>query len=508
MREVSGCAPELEAAPSAASRGDFQVEVLDVRRVDVTGSEVIDFVVDSPVIGAQSTTHVLHLQGWVLGVHEGVREIIVHERACDVRRIPVNQERSDVLAAYPEARAQICGFATHLAFLGADRVITYTLLAGMADGAEIVLCHIDVHVGSLGARANAEANPERLQPLMLTTLGRSGSTLVMGILSRHPEIVAYKPFEYEARVGRYWVDVFASLAQPGSYLQSIVPTNSSRPGWWLGHGDVLPGSHLPDQEMMTYLETDAIDEWAETCRKRIGSFYEHLGARSAKMSARYFAEKCAPDRSAALMRSLYPARREITLVRDLRDTICSILAINRKRGYSGFGRENVGTDEEYMKYLRVSAKQLLEVVKGENAKGDTLLLRYEDFMREPENKLREVLQFLHVDQSDNILTEMLMPAPPEVLAWHRTSADAIASIGRWQTEFTDSMRAAFREHLEDLSLQLGYAPTSSLIIDIPETIAPPIPNTSEAQALVAQVTPVDGANALAPQMNSSCASCE
>jgi hypothetical protein len=479
MREVSDCAPELEAAPSAPDRGDL-VEVLEVRRVDVTGSGVIDFVVDSPVIGTRSKTHVLHLQGWVLGLHEGVREIIVHECGCDVRRIRVCHERPDVLAAYPDARAQTCGFDTYLAFLGADRVITYTLLAGMAEGAEVVLCHIKVRVGALGARTEDERKTKGLRPLMLTTLGRSGSTLVMGILSRHPEIIAYKPFEYEARVGRYWVDIFASLAQPGSYLQSIVPANSALPEWWLGRGEVLPGSHLPDQEVMEYLEKDAIDEWAANCRNRISGFYEHLCGCLGKTSARYFAEKCAPDRSAAMMRSFYPNRREIILVRDLRDTICSILAINRKRGYSGFGRANVGSDEEYIKYLRVSARQLLDVVTGENAKGETLLLRYEDFIHKPAGMLREVLGFLRVDQSEEIMAEMLGPAPAEVLAWHRTSTDAIASIGRWRTEFTESMRAAFREHLEDISLQLGYEPTQSLTSDNPENAAP-FADTSETE---------------------------
>lgn len=442
------------------------VEIRNVRRLDVTGTPVFGFVLDTPTgrgpagqPGSTSPTHVLPLRGWILGSSAPVRELIIHEQGCDVRRIPLRTPRPDVLAAHPHAPAQTCGFDTFLAYLGANRTITYTLLAGLPDGLEVPLCHIDARLGPLGFYAPA------LEPLMLTTLGRSGSTYAMGILARHPQIVAYKPFEYEARIARYWVDVFAALAQPASYLQSIIPANLADPAWWLGAGDLPLRPYLPDAPVMNYLEADGIEELMAACLARIDAFYERIatlqGQPTGPASPAYFAEKCLPDRNAALLRSLYPARREIILVRDLRDMICSILAFNRKRGFAGFGRENVASDEDYLRYLRISTQQLLSIVAAGSREG-AYLLRYEDLIQNPRPTLHAVLEFLRLDPSDEVLDRMLAPAPPEVLAYHVTSGSAAASIGRWRTEFTPALRAAFRTHLEDVSLQLGYPPTEEV----------------------------------------------
>ena len=435
-----------------------RLKILDVRRLDVTGTGVREFVIDAPVAATRCATHVIDLHGWILG-ESPIRELTVLENACDVRRIPLNVDRPDVRAAFPGLPAQTCGFQTFLAFLGANRTITYTLLAHTADGREVPLCQIDARLGSIGAP------PEGLQPLMLTTLGRSGSTYVMGALARHPQIAAYRPFEYEARVSRYWVDVFAALAQPGSYLQSLVPAAVAAPEWWLGKGEKFHNTFLPDAQTMDFLATEGIEAVARLCLGRIDAFYRENARQENKADVRFYAEKCLPDREAALMRSLYPGRREVVLVRDLRDMICSILAFNRKRGFNGFGRENVQTDEQYMDYLRVSAQLLLDVVQSAANDRAVCLLRYEDFIQRPHVTLRTVLVFLGLDACDEVIEKMLAPVPQEVLALHRTSSDFAASIGRWRTEFTPTMKEAFRTHLEAVSLQLGYDPTDPLPAD-------------------------------------------
>ena len=52
------------------------------------------------------------------------------------------------------------------------------------------------------------------------------------------------------------------------------------------------------------------------------------------------------------MWELYPDARELILVRDPRDMLASILAFNRRRGFDAFGREDVGTDQEYVHRIR------------------------------------------------------------------------------------------------------------------------------------------------------------
>ena len=54
----------------------------------------------------------------------------------------------------------------------------------------------------------------RLQPLLVTSLGRTGTTLLMRMLAAHPGVVVYARPPYEARGGKYWLHVLKTLAAP------------------------------------------------------------------------------------------------------------------------------------------------------------------------------------------------------------------------------------------------------------------------------------------------------
>src|SRR6185503_11425346 len=56
----------------------------------------------------------------------------------------------------------------------------------------------------------------RLQPLMVTTLGRTGSMALMRMLEAHPELLVYRPYRYEQQVAGYWLDVLLTLSDPSS----------------------------------------------------------------------------------------------------------------------------------------------------------------------------------------------------------------------------------------------------------------------------------------------------
>ena len=61
------------------------------------------------------------------------------------------------------------------------------------------------------------------------------------------------------------------------------------------------------------------------------------------------------------MHELYPDGREIFLVRDFRDMLCSIRAFNEKRGSAAFGLDGPGAEEAYVvEVLAPSVKNLLD----------------------------------------------------------------------------------------------------------------------------------------------------
>ena len=120
-----------------------------------------------------------------------------------------------------------------------------------------------------------------IAPLMVTTLGRTGSTMMMKVLATHPEVVAYRPFEHEPRVATYWLGVLSSLADPVSYRRQIDPTGGLDGAWWLGTEPPLPRRLKGDADLTRRLGVDSVREIAAFCQARIEGVYAAVAASGA-----------------------------------------------------------------------------------------------------------------------------------------------------------------------------------------------------------------------------------
>lgn len=152
---------------------------------------------------------------------------------------------------------------------------------------------------------------------------------------------------------------------------------------------------------------------------------------------------------------LYPGTREIFLVRDFRDVYCSILAFNRKRGIVSFGRETVQTDEEYASWLNSQAATLRQ--NWEARSGRALLLQYEDLIRSPEREVKRLLEYLGLDHSRTSVRALLEKVGPRLeTQQHRTTDDALRSIGRWQRDLSPSLQVVVNDVFRDNLEAFGY----------------------------------------------------
>ena len=129
----------------------------------------------------------------------------------------------------------------------------------------------------------------------------------------------------------YWIDVLRALARPDSYLRQVAPAGNINEDWWLGGRDPRPRG-LSDAPCRAGSATSAVEDIATFAQSRIDALYERVAAESGRADAPFFAEKLRNDVVSDLAWELYPDAREIVLVRDPRDVLCSILAANRKRG--------------------------------------------------------------------------------------------------------------------------------------------------------------------------------
>lgn len=415
--------------------------------------EELSYCLDRPRDASRSDGYGLTLRGWILGRRAPVTAVDLTLGARRLSRIPVDVPRPDIAAGHPDVPwSERTGF---IASIGALRLpasfeLQLTALTGNAETRPLATVRGE-------RRLPPVETGESMQPVMLTTLGRSGSTWVTRLLGRHPEIFAYRPFEFEARMASYWMEILGTLSEPASQRQAL-RGNLTGALWWTGFqdGNALAGRPI-HPELEEWLSRRHAESLAAHCVDRIEEFYRRAAADEDDRCSR-FVEKCSPATFVQdLLWDFYPGAAELFLVRDFRDVVCSILAYNEKRGVASFGRELVDDDLGYVSRFAESVKQLLA---GWRARRERVhLLRYEDLISDPRGTLTSVFRHLQVDHDDAVVDEVLseaMAMTPAAQAAHRTAPSAAESVGRWRRDLKPELLEACEDAFADALDQFGY----------------------------------------------------
>jgi hypothetical protein len=362
------------------------------------------------------------------------------------------------------------GYHVVVSTLGLPTEFELKVHAVTADGARSSLGRIRGHRRPL--RTGFEP---KIQPLMVTMLGRTGSTWLMALLSRHPQIISYSPFVYEPMLAGYWTTILQKLGDPASYTQSIL-AELDDDDWWLGRNRTPPPREKPRTEMMRWLGRENVEVIASFAQNRLDEFYREAARVEGRVLPRFFAEKCVPGATPRLIAELYPEGREIVLVRDMRDRFCSIRAYNAKRGLELWGRDSSGSDEEWFDNLREQGLRLLHHWRERS--DSAYLLRYEDLIHDPHGSLEALLSYVGVDHSDATIErtrELAEEMLPGAQRDHQTSSSIESSIGRWRDELTPNEQAACAKAFDDLLIEFGYEPTAGAASDGGSSASVPAP---------------------------------
>jgi hypothetical protein len=421
---------------------------------------------DSPSEGARGNLHSLHVIGWILGRDQQVTTVEIVYRDCVIKSTPVRGTRPDVAQALGDVPVDAqCSFHALIGLVGLDLDARLTLVAVLADGTRVPVGAIDVRRSPL--RSDFEPT---LQPLMLTCLGRTGSTWVMKLLSPHDQILMYRRFPYEAAPGKYWLHMLKVLSAPGNLVESADPDTFDKNRFWVGQNPYHDESVYERSSLAYWFGRAHVEGLTAFCQRSIEDWYMALAQSQEQRAPVYFAEKHMwPEDIPGLAWELYPRAKEVFLVRDFRDMACSILAFDRKRGFAGFGRREDTTDEEY---LRGDLRQMaLDLRRSWQARSDRAhLLRYEDLVFKPQETLVELLRYLELDTSAETIDRMLelgaqanpnLPGtsitPQAFIDEHRTTDDLKSSIGRWRQEGDSGFRELCDEVFGDVLSDFGYA---------------------------------------------------
>jgi hypothetical protein len=226
--------------------------------------------------------------------------------------------------------------------------------------------------------------------------------------------------------------------------------------WWLG--TEAPPPTLGDPAIESVVGADAVEALAAFCQHRIDAVYRAVGAERGRDRVRFFTEKFSVQGPvAAITNELYEEAREVVLVRDFRDVVCSMLAYGERLGRLRFGREQAGSDSDFvLKAVRRGVSGLLDAW---DARADSAhLLRYEDLVRQPRETIERLLRYLSLDDTPEVVDRMVdsVVGPSAERHAHQTSESQAASIGRWQREMSGDVEAACEEALGTALDTFGY----------------------------------------------------
>ena len=433
-----------------------------VKHKKARSDRLLGFSVDRPAPGWETEygadTFSLEFEGWALG-KEPVVAVDLSQDGFTIWRMPVRHVRPDVVELHPDVpHAERSGFYFPINALIFTPEFELTVSAMLDHQTPVKIATLKGH----RARVRSSHEPS-IQPLLLSTTGRSGSTIMMRMLANHPQVIAYKASQVEARAASYWADVFMALTDPANYLRQLDAGGVRLTRGWSVLSSARPGIEPPprmdDPDFVGWLGTASVEEAASFCHSRLDGFYTELARQSGRPDVVYFVEKCqtaAGNGVPSLLGELYPELREIVLVRDFRDMFCSWISYGDKIGRPAVGRDAEETDEDYAR--RWAANAMSMVNHWRRRKDRAHLIRYEDLVLEPRETIERLLAYLDLDTGSSIvgaLAESISSKTPE-LAAHPTSDTPETSIGRWERDLRGDLRDLCQELFAEPLEAFGY----------------------------------------------------
>jgi hypothetical protein len=286
---------------------------------------LLEATIDSPVEGGTSDAWAVRVRGHILAASGPVQEVEVIVPGLVVASGQAMLPSPEVAARHPDLPwAAKCGFTLLVNTLILRRNFEFRLRATLADGS-----HADLVLISGQRRPLETGYAPRLQPLLVNSFGRTGTTMLMRMLAAHPGVVVYERPPYEARGGKYWLHVLKTLAAPTDARKRVgAPMEFHLEPLAAGGNPFYSAAFAAWPDVEAWSGSTYVTELAAFCQRSIDGWYlATAAAQDQPIEALvYFAEKHFPDAYPRLLRELYPGARELFLVRDFRDMIASMRA--------------------------------------------------------------------------------------------------------------------------------------------------------------------------------------
>lgn len=418
---------------------------------------------DAPVVNTIANNLDLTISGWILS--NNIRPLLSIEISIDgfqLKRIPIQVARPDVLKAFSiEGNENLnCGFDTRVGLIGLPEKFKIIIVAVFRGDDATSRVKVDIANFSGVKETNIKVKT-KYQPLNLTAIGRSGTTWMMKLLSQHPEILTSNFYPFEVKQSAYWMQLLKITSDPADFEGSSHPDKFDVTMGSIGHNPYTHPHYMSQYEegdkFRHYYANEMIQSTAEFATKKVDEFYDLVAADEQKSNAKYYAEKFVPTHLQSIYSDVYQDKKEIILVRDFRDMLCSAKSFNEKRNSVAFGRERVSDDIEWVQHVSKAGIKRMANAWEERSK-TSFLLKYEELIINPEKTLKALFEYLNIDANESTISNVISKANGESSSMdaHKTTKDPKSSIGRWKTDMSVEMQEMCKQEMGHLLTIFGY----------------------------------------------------
>ncbi|MFK7919960.1 MAG: sulfotransferase [Ilumatobacter sp.] len=289
-----------------------------------------------------------------------------------------------------------------------------------------------------------------MQALLMHQLGRAGSTMMMRLLAGHPEIAVFDDYPLEARPG------LAAMHGIGVLLGAQTVPLGDEP-FFDADASVTANPYLTERFLGASILADNQRQGFDRVRTATAEMVEDAYD-AVRPGAAFFAEKFRIESPRANLTqqttlATWPRSRQIVLVRDPRDLLCSRLSFNQKRSEASFDLDL--TDDAVtgvptiVDHLRIAARQV-------QAFPEAILVRYEDLVLQPVATATRIFRELELDHGYATVVGAVENAVMARSEHHSTTDSPSASIGRWRTELPPAAADHIVAELASELPVLGY----------------------------------------------------
>ena len=296
---------------------------------------------------------------------------------------------------------------------------------------------------------------DTLDPILVDYYSRDGSTLMMRLLASSPQIAVGGSYPYEQKLFAYlwrwsrlptrahWEEAEWAPHALGSIAQERDTSLLGPPPW--RRRELLEGA---DPDEPSFSERAFEFAWREFSRRATAA--TRVAHRDAGADVRYYAEKHL--NSWLLDRAELPPVRMIALLRDPRDTYASLIAF-RQAAKAELGQRHAADEGDYMRQFLERQRERLRWIGGIREDRDTVVVRYEELVRDLPGVARHLGTWLEVTlDADEVARERR-------LGWvHRTATSTEESIGRWREDLPAEVAETIGRELRPELERLGFAP--------------------------------------------------